>query len=81
VKSKYPTVYLKKLITVLTNYLVDKMPGRDLVGRRIRNTENVQGKVIGISLQRLVFNVVTSSKLTWFGIHLKMSYRVILGLL
>ena len=50
-----PTVYLKECITALTNYLVDKVdkvPDRDLVGLRIRNTENVQDKVIGISLRR-----------------------------
>jgi hypothetical protein len=28
------------------------LPGRDLVGLRIRNTENVQDKVVGISLRR-----------------------------
>lgn len=27
------------------------MPGRDLVGLRIRNTENVQDKAVGISLR------------------------------
>jgi len=36
----------------LTNYLVDEVPGRDLVGLRIRNTENVENKVVGISLRR-----------------------------
>ena len=34
-----PTVYLKECITALSNYLVDKVPDRDLVGLRIRNTE------------------------------------------
>ena len=29
-----------------------KLPDRDLVGLRIRNTENVQDKVVGISLRR-----------------------------
>ena len=47
-----PTTYLKECITALTNYLVDKVPDRDLVGLRIRNTENVQDKVVGISLRR-----------------------------
>jgi len=47
-----PTTYLKECITALTNYLVDKVPGRDLVGLRIRITENVQDKVVGISLRR-----------------------------
>jgi hypothetical protein len=47
-----PTTYLKDCITAFTNYLVDKVPDRDLVGLRIRNTENVQDKVVGISLRR-----------------------------
>jgi hypothetical protein len=47
-----PTTYLKECITALTNYLVDKVPDRDLVGLRIRNTENVQDKMVGISLRR-----------------------------
>jgi len=47
-----PTTYLKECITALTIYLVDKVPGRDLVSLRIRNTENVQDKVVGISLCR-----------------------------
>ena len=47
-----PTTYLKECITALTDYLVDKVPDRDLVGLRIPNTENVQDKVAGISLRR-----------------------------
>jgi hypothetical protein len=31
---------------------VDKVPGRNLVGLRIRNSENVQDKVVGICLRR-----------------------------
>ena len=31
---------------------MDEVPDRDLVGLRIRNTENVQDKVFGISLRR-----------------------------
>jgi len=46
------TINLKESITKLTNYLVDKVPGRDLVVPRIRNTENSQDKVVGISLRR-----------------------------
>jgi len=46
------TTYLKECITALTDYLVDKVSDRDLVGLRIRNTENVQDKVVGISLRR-----------------------------
>jgi len=37
-----PTTYLKECIPALTNYLVDKVPDRDLVGLRIHNTENVK---------------------------------------
>ena len=36
-----PTTYVKECITAITNYLVDEVPGRDLVGLGIRNTENV----------------------------------------
>ena len=34
------------------NYLVDEVPDRNLVGLRIRNTENVQDNLVGISLRR-----------------------------
>jgi hypothetical protein len=47
-----PTVYLKECITALTNYLVSDVRDRDLVGLRIRNTENVQDKVVCISFRR-----------------------------
>jgi hypothetical protein len=47
-----PTAYLRECITALTNYLVDKVPDRDLVGLKIRNTENLEDKLIGISLRR-----------------------------
>ena len=46
------TAYLKEWITALTNYLVDEVVNRDFVGLRIRNTENVQDKVVGISFRR-----------------------------
>jgi hypothetical protein len=46
-----PTKYLKECITALTNYLVKEVTDRDLVGLRIRNTENLQVKVVGISLR------------------------------
>ena len=36
----------------MTNYLVDDVRDRDLVGLRIRNTENVQDKLVGISFRR-----------------------------
>jgi hypothetical protein len=52
VKSKTPANYLKKCITTLTKYLVDKVPDRDFMGLRIRNTQNLQDKVVGISLLR-----------------------------
>jgi len=52
VEEQDPATYLKESITALTNYLVDKVPDRDLMGLRIRNTENVQDKVVGISLHR-----------------------------
>ena len=51
-EEQEPTLYLKECITAITDYLVDKVPDRDLVGLRIRNTENVQDKVAGISLRR-----------------------------
>jgi len=51
-EEQEPAVYLKEFITALTDYLVDEVPDRDLVGLRIRNTENVQDKVFGISLRR-----------------------------
>ena len=47
-----PITYLKECIVALTNYLVDDVPDRDLVGLRIRKTENVQDKVVGISFRR-----------------------------
>jgi len=43
---------LKECITALLNYLGYKVPDRDLVGLRIRNTENVPDKLVGISLRR-----------------------------
>jgi len=45
-------VYLKECLTALTNYLVDKVPGRDLVDLRIRKPANVQDKVVGINFRR-----------------------------
>ena len=51
-EEQEPTAYLKECITSLTNYLVDDIRDRDLVGLRIRNTENVQDKVVGIRFRR-----------------------------
>jgi hypothetical protein len=47
-----PRTDLQEFITALTGYLVDQVPDRDLVGLRIRNTENVEDKVLGTSLPR-----------------------------
>jgi hypothetical protein len=47
-----PTVYLRECITGLTNYLVDEVPNRDLVGLTIPNTDNFEDKMIGLSLRR-----------------------------
>jgi hypothetical protein len=51
-EKQEPTKYLKESVTELTNYLVKEVADRDLVGLRIRNTENLQDKVVGISLRR-----------------------------
>jgi len=51
-EEQEPTTYLKECITSLTNYLVDDVRDRDLVGLRIRNTDNVQDKVVGIRFRR-----------------------------
>ena len=51
-EEQEPTTYLKECITPLTNYLMDKVPCRDLVALRIRNTQNVQDKMVGIRLGR-----------------------------
>jgi len=72
-----PTVYLKECITAFTNYLVEDVRDRDLVGLRIRNTGNVQDKVVGISFRRreqlktdvvwgVLGKVVQSN--AWFGL-------------
>jgi len=50
-KEQEHTAYFKAC-TALTNYIVDEMHNRDLVGLRICNTENVQDKAVGISLHR-----------------------------
>jgi len=75
-KERDPTTYLKECITALTNYLVNKVPDRDLVGFRICNTENVQDKVVGISLRSS-----EQFKRTWSGVYLERSYKAMLGLL
>ena len=51
-EEQEPTAYFKEYITSLTNYLVDDVRDRDLVSLRIRNTENVRDKVVGISFRR-----------------------------
>jgi len=50
VEEQNPGIYLKEFITAFTNYLVNDVPGRDIVGLKIRNTENLEDKLLGISL-------------------------------
>ena len=69
-----PTSYLKECIVALTDYLVDKVADRDLVGLRIRNTENVQDKVFGVSFRR------HDPLKTWFGMYFRKLFRSMLGL-
>ena len=47
-----PIIYFKECINALTNYVVDDVRDRDLVGLRFGNADNVEGKVVGISLRR-----------------------------
>jgi hypothetical protein len=61
-EKQEPMTYLKECITALTDYLVREVPDRDMVGLSIRNTENLQGKVVGISLRRR-----DQLSLTWYG--------------
>ena len=51
-EEQEPTAHLKECITTLTNYPVDEAADRDLVGLRIRNTENVRYKLVVNSLRR-----------------------------
>ena len=51
VEEQNPGTYQKEWITTLTIYIVDNVPGRELVGLRIRNTENVEDNVVGITLR------------------------------
>ena len=44
-----PRAYLKECIT---NYIVDEVADKDLAGLKIRNTESVQDKVVGITSRR-----------------------------
>jgi hypothetical protein len=46
-----PTAYLKDCIITLANYLVDEVPDKDLVGLKIRNTENMLDTFVGISMR------------------------------
>ena len=70
-------VYLKECITALNNYLVNDVRDSDLVGLRIRNTDKVQYKLLGISFRRgeqlkpdvvcgVLGKVVQSN--AWFGL-------------
>ena len=51
-EEQNPTTYIRECITALTNYLVNDVRDRELIGLRIRNFENVQDKVVGLSLHR-----------------------------
>ena len=42
---------MKECFIALTNYLVDDVRDRDLVGLRIQNTEKVQDKLVGFSFR------------------------------
>jgi len=70
-EEQEPTACLKECITALTNYLVDEVDDRNLVGLRIRNTENVQNKV---------FDDVNSLIPIWSEIYFPKSFRVMLGM-
>jgi hypothetical protein len=48
-EKQEPTSYLCECITRLTNYLVDKVPERDMVGLTFRKTENVEHKWSGLA--------------------------------
>jgi len=50
-EEEEPTAYFKECITSLNKSLVDDVRDRNLVGLRIRNTENFQDKVMGISFR------------------------------
>jgi hypothetical protein len=52
-EEQEPTLYLRECITALANYLVDEEPGRNTLGLKILKTENVQDKMVAISLGRL----------------------------
>jgi hypothetical protein len=52
VEEQEPTAYLWVCIVSFTDYMVSDVPGRDLIGLRISNTDNFQDKVLGISLGR-----------------------------
>ena len=51
-EEQEPTAYLRECITALTNYLFEEVPGRDLVGLRIGNTDYVKNKKVGFTLWR-----------------------------
>jgi hypothetical protein len=46
-----PYTYLDECVSELTKFVVNEIPGRDLVGMRIRNIENVCDKVVCISFR------------------------------
>jgi hypothetical protein len=74
-EEENPTTYLRECITALTNYLVDDVHDRDLVGLRFRDTENVQDKVVG-----LVCVAETNLNLMWSEAYSGSSSKAMLGL-
>ena len=74
-EEQEPTLYLQECITALNNCLEDEVGDRDLVGLRIRNTENVQDKLV-----ELVSDAVTSLNRVSYGMYSPSSFKPMLGL-
>jgi hypothetical protein len=51
-KNQDPYTYLDECINKLTKYVVNAIPGRDFVGMKIRNSDNLSDKVVSISFRR-----------------------------
>jgi hypothetical protein len=51
-EEQEPILYLSRCITGLTDYSLDEVPDRDLVGLTIPNLENTMNKPVSISLRR-----------------------------
>jgi len=69
-KGQELSAYLKECMTALTNYLFDDVRDRDLVRLRIRNTENVQDKLVGVSFRR-----GDQLSVIWYGVWLAKSFK------